>query len=175
MWIAFALFALSVAALLAYVARKPDVCAVSRSLMIAAPAEKIFPLIDSPRAMNEWNPFPKADPNIAMSYSGPERGVGAVNDFSGNGQVGAGRAEIIESEAPRKIVVALTMTRPMRCANRVEFTLAPRGEGSLVTWAMTGRQPFIGKLFSLIFDPEKMCGGAFEKGLADLKTLAERA
>ena len=83
-------------AVLFYASTKPNECNFSRSIHILAPPEKIFPLIDDPRAMNEWNPFVKADPNIKLSYSGPPNGVGAANDFDGNNKVGAGRAEIIE-------------------------------------------------------------------------------
>ncbi len=162
-------------AVLIYASTKPDSSSFSRSIHIAAPPEKIFPLIDDPRAMNEWNPFVKADPNVKLSYSGPANGVGAANDFDGNGQVGAGRAEIVESVASSKVVIALRMDRPMKCQNRVEFTIVPNGNGSDVTWAMSGPQPFIGKLFSVFVDTEKMVGGAFETGLADLKARAEGA
>lgn len=160
-------------ALLIYASTKPDTCHFSRSIHILAPPEKIFPLIDDPRAMNEWNPFVKSDPNIKFSYSGPSNGVGAANDFAGDNRVGAGRAEIIESAPPSKVVVALRMDRPMKCRNRVEFTITPKENGSEVTWAMSGSQPFIGKLFSVFVDAEKMVSGAFETGLADLKARAE--
>jgi hypothetical protein len=160
-------------ALLYYASTKPDSCEFARSIHILAPPERIFPFIDNPRVMNEWNPFVKADPNIKLSYSGPARGVGATNDFAGNNKVGAGRAEIIESIFPQKVVVALRMDRPMKCRNRVEFTIVPGEDGSNVTWAMSGRQPLIGKLMSIFIDTEKMVGGAFEAGLADLRAKAE--
>lgn len=160
-------------AVLFYASTKPNQRHFSRSIHISAPPERIFPLIDDPRAMNEWNPFVKSDPNIKLAYSGPSRGVGAANDFDGNGKVGSGRAEIVESVDPSKVVVALRMDRPMKCQNRVEFTLAPLPGGTEVTWAMKGQQPFIGKLMSVFIDTDKMVGGAFEAGLADLKSRAE--
>jgi uncharacterized protein YndB with AHSA1/START domain len=160
-------------AFLFYVSMKPDSCQFSRSIHISAPPEKIFPLIDDPRAMNEWNPFVKADPNIKLTYSGPSHGVGAANDFEGNGRVGSGRAEIIESVPPAKVIVALRMDRPMKCQNRVEFTILPRASGADVTWAMSGRQTFIGKLFATFVGAEKMVCNAFESGLADLKARVE--
>lgn len=164
--------AVIIAALLLYAATKPDICRFTRSIFIAAPPERIFPLIDDPRAMNEWNPFVKGR-NVELSYSGPERGVGAANDFMGDAQVGSGRAEIVESVAPSKVVIALSMDRPMKCRNRVEFTISPQAGGSHVTWDMTGPQPFLGKLMTIFIDTEKMVGGAFEEGLADLKNLVE--
>jgi uncharacterized protein YndB with AHSA1/START domain len=160
-------------AVLLYASTKSDSCQISRSIHISASPEKIFPLIDDPRAMNEWNPFVKSDPNIKLAYSGPSRGIGAANDFDGNGKVGSGRAEIVESVDPSKVVVALRMDRPMKCQNRVEFTIVPNGNGSDVTWAMSGKQPFMGKLFSVFVNTEKMVSSAFETGLADLKARAE--
>ncbi|MBY6243584.1 SRPBCC family protein [Methylosinus sp. Sm6] len=166
--------AVVIAAILLSAARKPDVCRITRSIVIAAPPERIFPLVDDPRATNEWSPFVK-DPSIALTYDGPERGVGAACDFAGDSKVGAGRVEIVESLAPSKVVVTLRLDRPMKCRNRVEFTILPQADGSLVTWDMSGPQPFLGKLMTIFFDPEKMVGGSFEKGLADLKTLVEAA
>jgi uncharacterized protein YndB with AHSA1/START domain len=173
MLVVLACLAVLLGALMLYVSTKPDACRFSRSIHVLAPPEKIFPLIDDPRAMNEWNPFVKADPNIKISYSGPPNGVGAANDFDGDSRVGAGRAEIIESASPSKVVLALRMDRPMKCQNRVEFTIAPRENGSDVTWEMSGTHPFVGKLFSVFVNTEKMVGGTFERGLADLKAKAE--
>lgn len=165
--------AIIIAAILLYAATKPDTFRLSRSIFIAVPPERIFPLIDDLGAMNEWNPFVKADPRIRLSYSGPERGVGAINDFAGDSRVGAGRAEIVESVSPNRVVIALGMNRPMKCKNRIEFTIEPQAQGARVTWDMGGSQPFLGKLMSVFIDTEKMVGGAFEKGLADLKSCVE--
>jgi hypothetical protein len=38
---------------------------------------------------------------------------------------------------------------------------------------MTGRNNFMGKAFGLIMNFDKMCGGDFEKGLANLKSVTE--
>ncbi|ARN80141.1 SRPBCC family protein [Methylocystis bryophila] len=173
MLIFFALLAGVLGALLLYASVKPNACQFSRSIHVSAPPERIFPLIDDLRAMNEWNPFVKADPKIKLAYSGPPNGVGAANDFEGDSRVGAGRAEIVLSECPSKVVLALRMDRPMKCQNRVEFSIASSENGSDVTWAMSGKQSFMGKLFSVFVNTEKMVGGAFERGLADLKARAE--
>jgi len=68
----------------------------------------------------------------------------------------------------------LDMLKPMKARNAVEFTLQPNGSGTTVTWAMSGRQPFIGKLMTIFIDCDRMVGGQFEKGLANLKATAER-
>jgi uncharacterized protein YndB with AHSA1/START domain len=164
--------AVAVAAVLAYAASKPDTFMVRRSASIAAPPEKIFPMIDDLRAQSAWSPFEK-DPNMKRTHSGAPRGKGAVYEWDGNRQVGAGRIAITDSVPPSKVVLALDMSRPFAAHNTVEFTLDRNGSGTNVTWAMQGRQPYMAKVMGLFVDCDKMCGGLFEEGLAKLKALAE--
>ncbi len=172
--IAVAALALAVIAVVAYASTRPDTFIVQRAVSIKAPPERIFPLIASLRQMNAWNPFVSSDPAIEIAYSGPESGMGAAHSWDGNREVGAGRIEITHAVAPSRVVMQLDMTRPMAAQNRVEFTLAPNGDGATVNWAMSGRQPLVGKVMSLFIDCEKMVGSQFEKGLASLKAIAER-
>ena len=165
---------LAIAVLLIYAATQPDTLSVQRSASIKAPAEKIHPLIDDLQRFNTWNPFDKKDPNIKGSYSGPNKGPGAGYDFEGNKEVGKGRIKIVASTAPNKVTMQLDMLEPIEGHNTVEFTLVPRGDTTEVTWAMRGKSPFIGKLMGVFINMDKMIGGEFETGLANLKTLAER-
>ena len=48
-----------VVGVLAYAATRPDTFRVERSLRVAAPAEKIFPLIDDLQAWTTWSPYEK--------------------------------------------------------------------------------------------------------------------
>jgi hypothetical protein len=45
-----------VAGILAYAATRPDAFQLARSIMIDAPPEKIFALINDLRRFNTWNP-----------------------------------------------------------------------------------------------------------------------
>ena len=164
--------AVAVAAVLAYAASKPDTFMVRRSAAIAAPPEKIFPMIDDLRAQSAWSPFEK-DPNMKRTHSGAPRGKGAVYAWDGNRQVGAGQIAITELVPSSKVVLLLDMSRPFKAHNTVEFTLDRIGAGTNVTWAMQGRQPYMAKVMGLFVDCDKMCGGLFEEGLAKLKALAE--
>ena len=60
-------------------------------------------MIANLRQMNTWIPFAKPDPNIKFDYTGPESGIGAINDFAGNNQVGAGRLEITDAAPPSRV------------------------------------------------------------------------
>jgi len=44
----------------------------------------------------------------------------------------------------------------------------------MVTWTMNGRNGFAAKAFGLFMNMDKIVGGEFEKGLAQMKATAER-
>jgi carbon monoxide dehydrogenase subunit G len=168
------LVALLIVLVLLYTFKRPDRFRIARTQGINAPPEKIFPYINDLRALNTWLPFLKPDPDIRLTYSGPSSGRGALNEFDGNRQVGAGRVEITESIPHSKVVMRLQMSRPMACDNTVEFTLRPNGDNTDITWAMEGKSSFMSKLVGILINTDKMVGAQFEKGLADLKALAEK-
>ena len=117
-----------VVTLFAYASTRPDTFAINRSANIAAPAERIFPLIANLRSMNAWSPFADPDPNIKIAYSGPESGTGAAHTWAGNSKVGEGRIEITDAQAPNKVALRLQMVKPLQADNQVEFTLQPQGQ-----------------------------------------------
>lgn len=164
--------AVAIAAVLAYAATRPDTFMVRRSTTIAAPPERIFPMIDDLHAQSAWSPFEK-DPDMKRTHSGAPRGKGAVYAWDGNRQVGAGQIAITDSVPPSKVVLALDMSRPFKASNTVEFTLDRVGAGTNVTWSMQGRQPYMAKVMTIVMNCDKMIGGQFEEGLAKLKALIE--
>ena len=46
---------------------------VERSAEIAAPPEKVYALIQAPREWKEWAIWNQRDPNMQITYFGPER------------------------------------------------------------------------------------------------------
>lgn len=163
-----------IAGVLIFAARKPDVFEVSRSATIRATPERIFALLADFQRWDAWSPYEKKDPAMKRSFSGATAGTGAVYAFEGDNRVGAGQLAFVEVEPPRKLAITLDMTRPMKCSNLITFTLAPVEGATCVIWHMQGPSPFIGKLMGTIFNMDRMVGNDFEKGLADLKSAAER-
>ena len=166
---------LAVIGLLVYAATFPDTFQVQRTQRINASPEKVFPLINNMHAMNTWNPFSEADPEIKITYTGPESGNGARYEWTGNSKVGQGSIEIIDVAAPSRVALKLDMLKPIEGHNTVVFTLAPNGPGTDVTWAMSGERPFIGKVMDAVFNMDRMVGSQFEKGLDKLRAIAEKA
>lgn len=161
-----------IAAALVYAATKADTFRVERSTVVQAPAGKIFALVDDFHNWNAWTPYNK-DPDMTKMFSGPASGVGAIYEWAGNQQVGEGKIEITAALPDAKITLKLDFIRPFVAHNTAEFTFVAHGEATLVTWAMFGPQPYFGKLMSLFFNVDKMVGRDFEKGLAQLKAVAE--
>ena len=162
-----------VALLLLVAATRPDTFRVTRTAVIKAPAAKIFALIDNLHSFNNWNPYERKDPGVKGSYSGPARGVGAAYAWDSR-KVGAGRMEIIASEAPNKLTMQLDFIKPFKARNTAEFTLQAQGEHlTVVSWAMHGPSPYLSKLMGLVFNMDTMIGKDFEAGLAHLKALTE--
>jgi hypothetical protein len=160
-----------VATVLLIAVRKPNTAHIQRSTYVDAPPSAIFPFVNDLRAHTSWSPF-NQDPNMQRTYSGPATGVGSALDFADR-KAGTGRIEITDTSQPTQVVFRLVMTKPMNCDNVIKFSLTPRGNGTDVSWAMTGRAPFMAKLMGTVVDCESMCGGFFEQGLATLKKLAE--
>lgn len=168
-----AVLALGVAGLLAYASTKPDHSRLERTASIKAAPDKIHPLINDLRRHGEWSPWEKVDPGMQRRHSGAPSGKGAIYEWEGNKDIGAGRMEILET-TPQRVLVKLDFLKPMEAHNMAEFTLVPKGDATAVTWAMYGPSPLHFKVMSLFFDAEKMVGPHFEAGLTNLKAIAER-
>ncbi len=162
-----------VAALVAYVASRPDAFRIERSLRVRANADAVFARINDLRAFNTWNPFAAADPTAQIVYSGESRGPGAAYEWDSTGRAGKGRMTVVESQAPRKVVMRLEFLKPFVATNTAEFSIASEGAVTNITWAMTGTCGFVHKLCGIVFNSDKMVGGEFAKGLASLKQLVE--
>src|SRR5215467_11074691 len=100
---------LAIIALLVYAATFPDTFQVQRTQRISASPDKIFPLINNIHSMNTWNPFSEADPDIKITYTGPDSGKGARYEWTGNSKVGEGSLEITDASVPSRVTLKLDM------------------------------------------------------------------
>ncbi|MDB5597670.1 MAG: hypothetical protein JWM36_4631 [Hyphomicrobiales bacterium] len=142
----------------------------TRSILIDAPAASILPEIADLERHVLWSPFSRPDPKSRDFYSGAP-GAGQSRAFEG-GQNGAGIIRI-ESVEPHHVLMRLDMRKPMKASNLIEFTLLPEGDGTRVSWSLTGQATLIWRLVSLFMDCEAMCGRQLEEGLATLKAEME--
>src|SRR5262249_54492555 len=137
--------AVIVAGVLIAASLRPNTFRVERSTVINAAPEKIYPMINDLHRFNTWNPYEEMDPDVKGSYSGADAGKGAAYAWESK-KVGTGRMEIVDTAAPRKVVMKLDFLKPFPGQNTAEFTLEPQGVVTAVTWAMHGPTAFVPKL-----------------------------
>lgn len=153
-------------------ATKPDTFRLARSIEVKAPPEKIAPFIEDFRQWPLWSPYEKMGP-MERSFSGADRGKGAKYAWDGEKKAGSGSMEIVEA-TPARIAIELTFTKPFEAENLAEFTMAPKGDVTVLTWAMSGSLTYMFKIVHTVFSMDNMIGKDFDAGLASLKTLAEQ-
>jgi hypothetical protein len=162
----------------AVVATRPSAYHVERKLEVAAPADLLFGVLND---LHQFagvlflfgSPWEKRDPNMQKTFEGPAAGVGQSLRWSGNKEVGTGKMTIEESVPGQKVGIKLEFVKPMASTATCALTLAGTPTGSFVTWSMDGNHNFIGKAFGMFMDMDNMLGTDIEKGLAQLKTVAE--
>jgi len=154
---------------------QPSTFSVTRTATIGASAEKAFELVNDFHNWEKWSPWMKLDPNTRTTYSGSPSGIGAVFAWAGNSAVGEGNMTITSSVPSTHIGIRLEFTKPFASTAQNEFAFASNSGATEVTWNMSGENNFLSKAFCLFMGGmEKTIGPDFEKGLAQMKSVAER-
>jgi hypothetical protein len=89
--------------------------------------------------------------------------------------VGAGSMTITESKPGELVRFNLEFLKPFKGTSTSEFTFKTEGKQTTVTWSMSGKNNFMAKAVGLFMDCDKMVGGQFEQGFANLKSVVETA
>jgi hypothetical protein len=165
--------AIALVAFLIYVQSQPSRISYERSVRVNAPATTVFAHVNDFHQWEAWSPWEKVDPNVQRTYGGSASGEGAWYEWKGNRNVGAGRLTIAKSVPHERIELKMEFFAPMAATNIGTFTFQAQGNETLVTQTMACEPPFFGKLFGVFIDMDKMIGSQFEKGLQDLKGIAE--
>jgi hypothetical protein len=167
--------AVIVVAFVVVVALQPSEFHIVRSATISAPAPAVFAQVNDFHKWEAWNPWGRIDPAMKQSYEGAPAGTGAIYAWAGNKEVGEGRMTLTESRPSDLIRIKLEFFKPFAATNTAEFTFKPEGNQTTVTWSMTGENNFMAKAIHLFINMDKMVGGQFEKGLAQMKSVVEAA
>ncbi|MCA1798306.1 MAG: SRPBCC family protein [Xanthomonadaceae bacterium] len=151
----------------------PRTVTVARVTTIEATASDVYVLVNSFERFSQWSPWQHLDPEQRIRLSGPTEGVGAEMTWaSTDPSVGTGRQQIIANDPDRRVLVEFTFEEFPPA--RAEFTLVPDGAGrTVVTWTLVtdfGYHP-VHRWVGLFFD--SMVGPDYERGLVNLKALAE--
>lgn len=156
------------------VAMQPADFKVERSATLRAPAPAAFAQVNDFQNWQAWSPWEKVDPALKRSYEGSKAGTGAIYAWQGNKDVGEGRMTITESRPGELVRIKLEFFKPFAAVNDTVFRFQPSGEATTVTWSMSGQNNFVSKAMCLFINMDRMVGGMFEQGLAQMKTVVER-
>lgn len=159
---------------LAFAATRPGEFRVERTVTVQAPPGKVFAVLNDFHQFASWSPWQKLDPAMKVTFTGNASGPGAVYAWEGNSEVGAGRMEILKTEADRSVSIKLDFLQPFEGHNTSVYTLTPNGATTTVSWAMFGPTPYVSKVMGLFVSMDSMIGPDFERGLANLKAVVEK-
>lgn len=165
--------ALLIIVLVIIIALQAPSYSVTRRATIAAPPPTVFAQVNDFHNWEAWSPWAKLDPSMKQSFQGAPSGTGAMYSWVGDKKVGEGRMTITESRLSDLVRIKLEFIKPFASTADTEFTFKPDGGQTAVTWSMSGQKNFMAKAFGLFVSMDKMIGGDFEKGLAQMKTVVE--
>jgi len=158
-----------------YVALQPSGYRVERTVTIDAAALEVFANVNDFRKWGAWSPWAKLDPNAKVAFEGPEAGEGTAMTWDGNDEVGAGKMTLVESKPDEAVKIKVEFTRPFEGSTNSGFTFVPNGDGTDVTWTLSGTHNFVERAFCLVMNGLDMMGNDLEKGLSQLKSVTERS
>jgi Polyketide cyclase / dehydrase and lipid transport len=157
------------------IAMRPADFRITRTGVMPAPPVVVFAQVNDFRKWEAWSPWVKLDPACKYSYAGSAAGTGACFSWSGNNKVGEGNMTILESRPDELIRIKLEFLKPFKATSTSEFTFKPAGNQTAVTWSMSGKNNFMAKAMGLVMNCDKMVGGDFERGLANLNSIVATA
>ena len=147
---------------------------IERSATIKASADAVFAQVNDFQNWRAWSPWEKLDPALKRSYDGPPAGTGSQYAWIGNKNVGQGRMTILDSRPGEIVRIKLEFFKPFAATNTAEFRFKPTEGGTAVTWSMSGHNNFMSRVMCLFINMDRMVGGQFEQGLANMKNVVER-
>lgn len=150
----------------------PRTVIVERDVTIDALPDAVFVHVSSLQAFTEWSPWSDRDPEMQITFTGPETGVGNSMEWvSDHPQVGSGRQEIVELADGELVRTQLNFDG--MGTSEAWWRLTPEGNGTRVTWGLNadmGGSP-VGRWMGLFMDG--WVGGDYDAGLARLKEIVE--
>jgi len=163
-----------IVAVLIFAATRPNTFRIERSIIIHAPANKIFALINNLHSWDSWEPDDRKDATMKKTFSGPASGTGATTEWDSKGQGGKGRLSIIESVPSSKVAIKVDFVKPFEAHNLNEFKLEPDSGGTKVTWSIEASNLYAMKIMGVFFNIPRQFGKHVESGLSNLKSVAEK-
>lgn len=139
---------------------------VSKTITIQAPPEKVYTIISDYHHWPAWSPWLITEPgvNIVVKPDGKE--------YTWQGKrTGSGEMKVLKEAAPLRLDMQVQFLKPWKSTSPVWFDLKPSGQGTEVTWGMTGSLPFF--MFFMTKMMTAYLGMDYQRGLLMLKDYIE--
>jgi len=150
----------------------PAKYSVERSVVISATPGEIHEYVGDLKKWDDWAPWKEDDPSIVVTLGEKTSGVGASQSWVG--ESGTGALTITESSPDKGVEYDLLFDGgTYECVGSMKYDRLPDGD-TKVTWVMSGDmgKSLASGYFALLMDT--MVGNMFEKGLKNLKRVAEK-
>jgi len=145
---------------------------VTRSVVINASPETVFPFVNNLKNWELWSPWQAMDPTVKLTYGTVYEGVGGTYSWDGP-ETGKGTVTITSSEFPKQMLNDVTFDG--MGTSKAAYNLEQVEGGTKLSWSFesdNGMNPFM-RLMSVVM--EGMLGDQFDQGLNKIKELAEKA
>ena len=145
---------------------------IERSIEIKAPKALVYNQVRYFKNFKVWSPWDKLDPNMQYSINGQDGEPGAVYQWSGNDDVGAG-THTIRQVTPNRIDLELEFTKPFQSKSPVFYQLEEKGENTEVTWGFDVHFPFPINVWAMFTNIDNALGKDYERGLVNLQKVCD--
>lgn len=147
---------------------------IVKSTSIEAPAPVVFNLVNSFQQMDQWNAWSVEDSTNKVIYNDIVSGVGAESHWDSEVN-DKGRQKIIESIPYKKVTTELEFEGWDDLSHAV-FNISDQNGLSSISWSLESGSslPFLFRGFALLSGMKKSIGHSYEKGLSNLKLMAEQ-
>jgi len=142
---------------------------VEESVLIKAPVEKIFTMINNTKEWEKWSPFIQNGQSMKISYEGPEAGVGAIIKWEDEQENG----KLIFKEVVPNGLISGELSFENNLKSTMNWYFENSNEGTLLVWNIIAKDltyPFQ-RWLSLF--ASKMIRPDLQKGLSNIKDLYE--
>lgn len=150
----------------------PKDVVVTRSTSINAPKDVVFNQVVNFKNWPNWSPWLEKDPNTQLEYSGTDGQAGSGYKWKGGKETGEGEMTA-SAVKDGEMDYDLHFIKPMEGKSTGSFIVADSGGMSKVTWTMNMHMSFPMNAMGIFFNPDKMVGKDFERGLERMKTYCE--
>jgi uncharacterized protein YndB with AHSA1/START domain len=150
----------------------PDHWRAEARVVIASRPQEVFPMLSGLKRGMEWAVWFEHDPQMKVTWSEPDQGVGASYQWSGNASVGNGEIRITGVEPDRQLDLVISMDEGgFQSQGRIR--LNPDPGGTAVVWIQEGVFGF--DLFARLQRPllEKSVAAPLQASLDRLRRSTE--